>query len=94
MKTPPESTINQVDLGFMDARIKLLDIAAFLDRVERAGQEDDFRVKALRDAIRRLDQRGATRARDILRGLSDPSEEPIPAAHVKGAAGAWEGAYR
>ena len=94
MKTPPESTINQVDLGFMDARIKLLDIAAFLDRVERAGQGDDFRVKALRDAIRRLDQRGATRARDILLGLSDPSEEPIPEAHVKGAAGAWEGAYR
>jgi hypothetical protein len=94
MKAPPENTINQVDLGFMDARIKLLDIAAFLDRVERAGQEDDFRVKALRDALRRLDQSGATRARDILRGLSDPTEEPIPAAHVKGAAGAWGGAYR
>ena len=38
-----------VELGFMDARIKMIDIAAFLDRVQRHGQEDDYRVRALKE---------------------------------------------
>ena len=75
----------------MDARAKLLDIAAFLDRVERHGQEDDYRVRALREAFADLGGSGAQRARAILDRLSDPSEEPIPVAHTKGAAGAWQG---
>ena len=35
--------VNLVDHGFMDTRIKAIDIAAFLDRVHRAGQQDDYR---------------------------------------------------
>ncbi len=89
MKTPPTDAPNLVDQGFMDARYKLLDIAAFLDRLERHGQEDDFRVKALYEAIRFLEQRDGARGHNIQMLLSDPSEEPIAAAHTKGATGAF-----
>lgn len=77
-----------VDLGFMDARIKLIDVAAFLDRVQRHGQEDDYRVRALREALSILGSDEPGRARRILESLSDPSEEPIDAAMIQGAFGA------
>lgn len=80
-----------VDHGFMDARSKLLDLAAFLDRVERHGQGDDFRVRALREALPLLAAGQVGRVRAILESLSDPSTEPIPAATVQGATGAWPG---
>lgn len=82
--------VNLVDLDFMDARARLLDLAAFLDRIERAGQEDDYRIDALKKAIPLLESAGPDRAEAILLSLSDPSEEPIAEAHTKGAAGAWE----
>ena len=91
MKNPPESEIDLVELGYMDARSKLLDIAAFLDRIERTGQEDDYRVRALYASLEQIPLSGADRARRVLEGLSDPSEEPIPEAHTKGAAGAFKG---
>ena len=89
MKTPPTETPSLVDQGFMDARYKLLDIAAFLDRVQRHGQEDDFRVQALYDALRCLGNGDGKRGYEIQMLLSDPSTEPIPAAHTKGAQGAF-----
>ena len=58
-----------VDLGFMDARIKLIDVAAFLDRVQRHGQEDDYRVRALREALSVLGSSEPGRARRILESL-------------------------
>ena len=90
MKTPPETQANLVDLDFMDARARLLDVASFLDRVDRAGQADDYRVRALQQAVSLLDSAEPHRAREILLALSDPSIEPIPEAHTQGAAGAWE----
>ena len=78
-----------VDLGFMDARIKLIDVAAFLDRVQRHGQEDDYRVRALREALSVLGSSEPGRARRILESLSDPSQEPIAAANTQGAFGAY-----
>lgn len=88
--TPPES-VNLVDLGFMDARFKLIDLAAFLDRVQRAGQDGDFRVQALRRALGLLGSTaGPNRAREVLLSLSDPGTEPIPKAAMQGALGAWK----
>ena len=40
-----------LDLHFMDARCKLIDLAAFLDRVERHEGEPDFRLAALKKAL-------------------------------------------
>jgi hypothetical protein len=80
-----------LDLYFMDARHKLIDLAAFLDRVERAGGEDDFRIKAFREALAELGKNNPDRARQVLLTLSDPTTEPIAAATTKAASGAWPG---
>lgn len=85
--TPP-ANVNLVDLGFMDSRSKLIDLAAFLDRVQRAGLEGDFRVAALKQAIQLLAGDQPERARNILLSFSDPSTEPIPKATTQGAVGA------
>lgn len=71
----------------MDARSKLLDLAAFLDRIERHGATDDFRVEALREAIRDLGA-GPGRTRKILERLSDRSPDPADSATTQSACGA------
>lgn len=80
-----------LDLYFMDARGKLIDLAAFLDRVERAGGENDFRIKAFRSALKELSSGGHEKAKHVLLAFSDPTEEPIAAATTKAACGAWPG---
>ena len=78
-----------LDLYFMDARSKLIDLAAFLDRVDRAEGEGDFRLEALQTALQELDHRDPQRAKRVLLALSDPTTEPIPVATTKAACGAW-----
>jgi hypothetical protein len=83
-----------LDLYFVDARHKLIDLAAFLDRVERADGETDYRWTALLKAIPELlssDERKADRAERILLAFSDPTAEPVARAPGKGASGAWPG---
>ncbi len=80
-----------LDLYFMEARAKLIDIAAFLDRVERGEGEADFRLAGFTNALKALDAGKAQRARNVLLSLSDPSTEPIPCATTKAAGGAWPG---
>lgn len=81
-----------LDLYFMEARAKLIDLGAFLDRVERAAGEEDFRLKAFRRALTELSQNHPNKAERVLLTLSDPTTEPIPAATTKAACGAWPGA--
>ncbi len=88
--TPPQS-VNLVDLGFMDARSKLIDLAAFLDRVQRTDQTADFRVQALKNAIALLSLDEPKRAQEVLLSFSDPSTEPIAKATMQGAIGAHRG---
>jgi len=80
-----------LDLYFMDARSKLIDLAAFLDRLDRADGEADFRLPAFRNALGELQTDRPERAKGVLLALSDPSTEPIPAATTKAACGAWPG---
>jgi hypothetical protein len=79
-----------LDLYFMDARSKLLDLAAFFDRVDRGSGEADFRLAALREALQALDRPTPDRARAVLLAFSDPTSEPIAAAPGKGATGAYQ----
>ena len=72
----------------MDARHKLIDIAAFLDRVERAEGDADFRLEAFQVAMKRLDDKGKDRAQDVL--AFSPTEEPIPVAPEREHVG-WPG---
>jgi hypothetical protein len=80
-----------IDLYFMEARAKLIDLAAFLDRVDRAAGADDFRMEAFRRALLELPVNQPDRAKSVLLSLSDPTTEPLPAATSKAAAGAWPG---
>ena len=79
-----------LDLYFMDARCKLIEIAAFLDRLDRASGSDDFRINEFRKAVRELEGKTG-RAEKVLLALSDPTAEPIPAATTKAACGAYPG---
>ena len=78
-----------LDLYFMDARAKLIDIAAFLDHLDRGTGEADFRLAAFLRAMNELSCNEPQRARNVLLSLSDPTEEPIAKAPGKGAVGAW-----
>ena len=80
-----------LDLYFMDARCKLIDLAAFIDRVERSEGTDDFRMKAFRAALAGLGNGDSEKAKHVLLTLSDPTTEPIAAATTKAATGAWPG---
>jgi hypothetical protein len=80
-----------LDLYFMDARCKLIDLAAFMDRVERSEGSDDFRFRAFREALKELERGKADRANRVLLSLSDPTTEPIAAATTKAACGAYPG---
>jgi hypothetical protein len=80
-----------LDLHFMDARCKLIELAAFLDRVDRGGGDADFRLEAFRAALRHLADGEPRRAEAVLRALSDPTDEPVAKAPGKGAVGAWPG---
>jgi hypothetical protein len=80
-----------LDLYFMEARSKLIDLAAFLDRVDRGDGAADFRLEAWRRAVAELQSTEPGRAKRVLIGLSDPTSEPLAAATTKGAAGAWPG---
>ncbi len=81
-----------LDLYFMEARAKLIDIAAFLDRLDRADGDADFRFNGFQEAMAQLGAGSAQRAKNVLLSLSDPTTEPVPAATTKAACGAWPGA--
>jgi hypothetical protein len=80
-----------LDLYFLDARARLIDIAAFLDRLDRAQGQADFRLTSFTQALGELQRTDACRAEHVLLSLSDPTTEPIPTAQTKAACGAWPG---
>ena len=80
-----------LDQYFIEVRHKLIEVAAFLDRVDHAEGEDDFRIKAFRAALKELERSEPERAKQILLAFSDPTTEPIPSAKGKSASGAWPG---
>ena len=78
-----------LDLYFLDARHKLVELAAFLDRVERAEGREDFRLKSFRDALAELSGEKKEKAKKVLLAFSDPTTDPITKATIKGAVGAF-----
>jgi hypothetical protein len=83
-----------LDLYFLEARAKLIDLAAFMDRVDRGEGEADFRYDAFKTALEELSRGDAERAKHVLLSLSDPTAEPIEKAPGKGAIGAWPSSVR
>ena len=79
-----------VERDFPEARARLIELAAYLDRVERHGGDQDFRHRALLGCLGILTapEAAGARARAVLLALSDTSAEPIAAAGMQGAFGA------
>ena len=84
-----------VDEYFTENRHRLMELAAFLDRMDRASDghtpAHDFRVAALRQAIPMLLQPGPQRVKRIQLILSDPTDEPRACLDRKAAYGAYSG---
>ena len=88
---PPLDRKTLIDLGFIEARAKVLDIAAFLDRLDRASGADapaDFRVDAIRSALEIARDASPARAERSLKCWSDPTTQPVAHADGKAARGA------
>lgn len=81
-----------VDLYFLEHRAKLIDIGAFLDRLQRAsdnGSTEDFRIKAFNKAAGIITDQNPDKARRMLEVFSDFSSTlPDSAPQSKGASGA------
>lgn len=88
--TCPMTRTELIDTYFMEHRARLIDIAAFLDRLDRsAGDGNDIRESSFRQAIQVLSDGQSQRAARILSLLSDHTTElPQSAEGMKGATGA------
>ncbi len=78
-------------MQFIDARSRVIDVAAFLDRMDRhagEGDGDDHRLSALRRALPILLSDAPGRAKAVLEALSDTSESMPECAAFQGASGA------
>ena len=95
----PKTGRELVDEYFIENRTRLLEIAAFLDRLDRTDAslvDRDFRVRAFREAVRLLENQPAggtgpqTRVERIQHLLSDPTTEPLEKLDMKSARGAFD----
>jgi hypothetical protein len=97
----PKTGRQLVDEYFIENRTRLLEIAAFLDRLDRADgtlAERDFRVRAFRESLAVLaDTSGSdasasdqTRVERVQMILSDPTTEPLERLDQKSARGAYD----
>jgi len=77
-----------LDLQFIDARHMLINLAAFLDRIDRHPGDDDHRLAALKAALPILLDERPDRAKAVLESLSDPSTDLPQTAPFQGATGA------
>ena len=81
-----------VDEYFIENRTRLLEIAAFLDRLDRTDPSyaaADFRMQAFNDALAAVSQ-GKGRLERIQHLLSDPTTEPLGSLDRKSAFGAYD----
>jgi hypothetical protein len=77
-----------LDLQFIDARHMLINLAAFLDRIDRHPGEDDYRLAALKAALPILLSDRPDRAKAVLESFSDHTTELPQTAPFQGATGA------
>ncbi len=77
-----------LDLQFIDARHMLINLAAFLDRIDRHPGEDDYRLAALKAALPVLSSDRPDRAKVVLESFSDHTTDLPQTAPFQGATGA------
>ena len=91
--TCPLSQRELIDLYFLEQRNNLLELAAFLDRLDRSVEldgEDDFRLKALRESLQVLAAARQGRVAAVHTILSDPRTDLLPELDQKAAKGAYD----
>ena len=76
------------DLHFIEARARLIELAAYLDRAQRGEGPEDYRNAALRAALPILLSEHPQRAKAVLEALSDHRAELAASAVTQGAFGA------
>jgi hypothetical protein len=87
-------TVNQIlQEYFIENRTRILEISAFLDRLERASDAQkspsDFRLDAFQRALGILASNDTDKIGQIQLVFSDPTTEPKPVLDSKSASGAW-----
>jgi len=91
----PMNAIEILDLYFIENRSRILDVASFLDRIDRyEGAEEakaDYRYRALAKVLELLGGAAGNRTKAIQIALSDPTTEPLDSAVGLKAWGAWKG---
>jgi hypothetical protein len=91
--TSPLTQRELIDEYFMEHRVKVLDLAAFLDRLERAREldaENDFRLRSVREALAVLADGGGDRIHRVQMIFSDPRSELLDELDTKSAKGAFD----
>jgi len=92
----PLKAMEILDLYFIENRSRILDIASFLDRIDRYEDADeakaDYRYQAFARIVKMLSEpTTGNRVKAIQVALSDPTTEPIDSAGGLKAWGAWNG---
>lgn len=77
-----------LDLQFVDARARLIDLAAFLDRLDRHEGSADVRLRYFKEALPILLEDRPDRAKAVLEKFSDHSSDLPETAPFQGASGA------
>jgi hypothetical protein len=82
---------------FLENRARLLEIASFLDRIDRSEQsgsvKQNYRYRAFMKALERLSGTLGKRTWALHMIFSDLSSEPIESGSGLKASGAWERLY-
>ncbi|HEY7208778.1 MAG TPA: hypothetical protein VH477_00785 [Bryobacteraceae bacterium] len=92
--TCPLTTSQIIDEYFIENRTRLLELAAFLERLDRsadgADADADFRISAFRRALRVLAANASDKMDQVQLLFSDPTTEPRERLDTKSASGAWD----
>lgn len=91
--TSPLTQRELIERYFMEHRVQILDLAAFLDRLERASEldaADDFRMRSVREALALLADGAGDRVRRVQMVFSDPDTTLLASLDRKSALGAHD----
>jgi hypothetical protein len=89
----PLTTRQIIDEYFIENRTRILELAAFLDRLGRsadaAAWTGDFRMQAFSRALEVLAATSTGKMKEVQLVFSDPTADPKPVLDEKSASGAW-----
>jgi hypothetical protein len=91
--TSPLTQAELVGEYFMEHRVQVLELAAFLDRLDRAraiDADDDFRLRSIRQALAALVDGEGDRVQRVQMIFSDPRSELLEELDQKSAKGAYD----